>query len=101
MRKYQLITSLKMNFRMLFRKKLVLGILIIIPTFFILILRLTTSQNTIFFQLGIGEKNKLIRQVHANVSLVFVTVAMIGFLASFLALNVTQQYNNINRRLLF
>src|SRR5215831_12889103 len=99
MRRYQLMTSLAMNFRMLLRRKIVLAMLIIIPTLFIFIVRLTSSTDTIFFQLGIGNENNSIRQVQGNVILVFVTMATIGFLASFLALNVTQQYNNINRRL--
>jgi hypothetical protein len=73
--------------------------LIIIPTLFILIVRLTSSKDTFFFQLGIGDENNSIEQVQGNLILVFVTLATIGFLASFLALNVTQQYNNINRRL--
>jgi len=84
---------------MLLRRKIVLAMLIIIPTLFILIVRLTSSKNAFFFQLGIGDENNSIEQVQGNLILVFVTLATIGFLASFLALNVTQQYNNINRRL--
>ena len=99
MRKYQLQTSLTMNFRMLLRRKIVLAMLILIPSLFILIVRLTSSKNTVFFQLGITNENNLIKQVQGNLILVFVTLATIGFLASFLALNVTQQYHNINRRL--
>jgi hypothetical protein len=84
---------------MLLRRKIVLSMLVIIPVLFIFIVQLTSSKDIVYFQLGIGGDNNSIKEVQGNLILVFVTMATIAFLTSFLALNVTQQYNNINRRL--
>src|SRR5215471_15113048 len=99
MRKHPFFTSLGMNFRMLLRRKIILILLIVIPSLFILMVQLTSSEKDIVFRLGISDPNKLVKAPQVNVALVFITIATIGFLSSFLALNLTQQYNKVNRRL--
>ena len=94
------ITSLNMHFRMLMRRKIVLLLLSVIPCLFILIVHLTSSKNDIFFQVGIDASKTMIQAPEVNVALVFVTLATTGFLASFLSLNLVQQYQGINRRLI-
>ena len=93
-------TSLNMHFRMLMRRKIVLLLLTVIPCLFILMVQLTSSKNEIFFQVGIAASKTIIKAPEVNVALVFVILATTGFLASFLSLNLVQQYQEINRRLI-
>ena len=98
--RWKLITlSLAMHFKMLFRKKIVLILLAGIPCLFIFMVHLTSSSKIVLFQLGIDSKKTLITTAEINVALVFVTMATIGFLASFLSLSLVQQNSNVNRRL--
>lgn len=89
----------KMNMTMLLRRKVVVLLLTIIPCLFIAIVQLTSSDREIFFELGVSESGEMVKAVELNVALVFVSLATIGFLASFLSLNLVQEYENINRRL--
>jgi carbon starvation protein CstA len=78
-------TSLTMHFRMLMRQKIVLLLLAGIPTLFIFIVCLTASEREVFFRVGIAETKTMIKATEANVSLIFVSMATIGFyLPSFL-----------------
>ena len=94
-----LYTSLLMHFRMLMRQKIVILLMAGIPTIFIFIVQITASGREIFFQLGIAETKTMITATEANVSLIFVAMATIGFLSSFVSLSLVQQYRNVNRRL--
>ena len=100
MRWQRFLTSLKMHFRMLVRRKIVLLLLSVIPCLFILMVQLTSSKNEIFFQVGIADSITILKAPEVNVALIFVTLATTGFLASFLSLNLVQQYQGINRRLI-
>ena len=94
-----LLTSIIMHFRMLMRQKIVLLLLSGIPTLFIFIVQLTASEREILFEVGIAETKTMIKATEANVSLIFVSMATIGFLSSFVSLSLVQQYKNVNRRL--
>ena len=94
-----LITSISMHFRMLMRQKLVLLLLVGTPTLFIFTVQLTGSAKDILFEIGIAETKTMIKATEANVSLIFVSMATIGFLSSFVSLSLVQQYKNVNRRL--
>jgi hypothetical protein len=94
------ITSLNMHFKMLMRRKIVLLLLSVIPCIFILVVHLTSSKNEIFFELGMAYTKTMIKAPQVNVALVFVTLATTGFLSSFLSLNLVQQYQGVNRRLI-
>ena len=93
------ITSLTMHFRMLLRQKIVLLLLAGIPTLFIFIVQLTASEREVLFQVGNAETKTMIKATEANVSLIFVSMATIGFLSSFVSISLVQQYKNVNRRL--
>ena len=86
--------SYKMNMIMLLRRRVVISLLTIIPCLFIAVVRLTSSEREVFFKLGISQSNELIKGVEVNVALVFVSLATIGFLASFLSLNLVQEYES-------
>jgi hypothetical protein len=84
---------------MLMRQKIVLLLLVGIPTLFIFIVQLTGSARDILFEVGIAETKTMIKATEANVSLIFVSMAIIGFLSSFVSLSLVQQYKSVNRRL--
>ena len=94
------ITGLNMHFKMLMRRKIVLLLFSVIPCIFILVVHLTSSKNEIFFELGMADTKTMISAPQVNVALVFVTLATTGFLSSFLSLNLVQQYQGVNRRLI-
>ena len=94
-----LLTSFNMHFRMLMRQKIVLLLLLGIPALFIFIVQLTASEREILFEVGIAETKTMIKATEANVSLIFVSMATIGFLSSFVSLSLVLQYKDVNRRL--
>ena len=94
-----IIIGLLMHFKMLFRRKTVLLLLAGIPCLFIFMVHLTSSSKDVVFQLGIASKKTLIRTPEINMALVFVTMATIAFLSSFLSLSLVQQNKDVNRRL--
>ena len=94
-----LLTSFIMHFRMLMRQKIVLLLLLGIPTLFIFIVQLTASERDILFEVAIAETKTMIKATEANVSLIFVSMATIGFLSSFVSLSLVLQYKEVNRRL--
>lgn len=95
----QFVTSMRMHFNMLKRRTIVLLLLCIIPALFILVVYLTASPNDIAFQLASADTKTIVRTSQINLALVFVSLATIGFLAAFLSLNLVQQYQAANRRL--
>lgn len=99
MRTLFFIKAYSMNLKMLLRRRIVLLLLTIIPALFIAMVRFTSSSNDVYFQLGIANDSELVKAVELNVALVFVSLATIGFLASFLSLNLVQEYEQSNRRL--
>jgi len=92
-------TSLAMHFRILMRQKIVLILLVTIPSLFIFVVQLTASGRDVFFQVGIAGTKTVVNATEANISLIFVSMATIGFLSSFVALSLVQQYKSVNRRL--
>jgi len=88
-----------MHLRMLARQKAVLLLLITTPALFLVIVQFTASRNNIFFQLNITESTAVTRAKSVELSSVFVSMAVIGFLSSFVALSLVQQFKNANRRL--
>jgi ABC-2 type transport system permease protein len=99
MRWQRFMISLNMHFRMLMRRQIVLLLLSIIPCLFILMVQITSSKNKVFFQIGVAASKTMVTAPEVNVALIFITLATTGFLASFLSLNLVQQYQEVNRRL--
>lgn len=93
-------TGFLMIFKMLLRQKIVITLLLIIPAFFLSVVELTTSNRILPFQLASLGEEFLINISEKGISFIFFAVASSGFLVSFLALNLIQRNNKVNRRLI-
>ena len=89
-----------MILRMLVRQKIVIILLLIIPAFFLSIVEFTTSDRLLPFQLASVGDDVFINISEKGISFIFFAVASSGFLVSFLALNLIQKNNIVNRRLI-
>ncbi|MDB4273998.1 hypothetical protein N9869_01605 [Algibacter sp.] len=96
----KIITGLSMILRMLIRQKIVIILLLIIPVFFLTIVEFTTSERMLPFQLASLDEDVFINISEKGISFIFFAVASSGFLVSFLALNLIQKDNAVNRRLI-
>jgi len=96
----KVITGLSMILRMLVRQKIVIVLLLIIPAFFLTIVEFTTSDRMLPFQLASLNEDVFINISEKGISFIFFAVASSGFLVSFLALNLIQKNNAVNRRLI-
>jgi hypothetical protein len=88
-----------MILKMLFRRRVVLLLLIAMPVVFLSVVRLTASAKMILFQLASLDEMVFIEESQKQISLIFFSVTSTGFLVSFLALNLIQINSNVNRRL--
>lgn len=93
-------TGFLMIFKMLLRQKIVITLLLIIPAFFLSVVELTTSNRILPFQLASLGDEFFINISEKGISFIFFAVASSGFLVSFLALNLIQRNNKVNRRLI-
>jgi len=92
--------SIVMILRMLFRRRIVLILLIVIPVVFLSVVSFTTSDRVVPFRLASLKEEKFIEVSEKEISLLFFSVASVGFLVSFLALNLIQKNSDLNRRLI-
>jgi len=99
MKMSRIFTSLLMILRMLFRRRIVLILLGVIPAVFLSTVALTTSERLLPFRLASLEGEIFVEVSEQEISLVFFAVATAGFLMSFLALNLLQKSTHVNRRL--
>jgi hypothetical protein len=97
---YRIYESLSMILWMLFRRRIALILLAIIPVVFLSIVVITTPEKLLPFRLASLNKEVIIEISEKGISLIFLTVASAGFLVSFLALNLIQRNNEVNRRLI-
>ncbi|WP_242084895.1 hypothetical protein [Aestuariivivens sediminis] len=74
-------------------------LLLVIPAFFLSVVELTTSERFLPFQLASLDDDTFINISEKGISIIFFAVASTGFLVSFLALNIIQKNNAVNRRL--
>ena len=88
-----------MILKMLFRRRIVLILLVLMPVVFLSVVELTASAKAILFRLASLDKMVFIEETQKQISLIFFSVTSTGFLVSFLALNLIQINNNVNRRL--
>ncbi|MFD2892766.1 hypothetical protein ACFS5J_12160 [Flavobacterium chuncheonense] len=96
----KILTGLSMILKMLVRQKIVLILLMIIPAFFLTIVAFTTSDRILPFQLSSLDEEVFINISEKVISFIFFSVASSGFLVSFLALNLIQKNNAVNKRLI-
>jgi len=92
-------TALTMILRMLFRRRIILIALLVIPVVFLTIVELTAPTRFIPFRLASLDTSQFIRESLKKIALVFFAVTSCGFLVSLLALNLIQIENDVNRRL--
>lgn len=89
-----------MILRVLVRQKIVIILLLIIPAFFLTIVEFTSSDRMLPFQLASLDDDVFINISEKGISFIFFAVASTGFLVAFLALNLIQKNNTVNRRLI-
>jgi len=99
MRAKRVITGLSMILRMLFRRRIILIALVVIPVIFLTIVELTAPTRIIPFRLASLDIRVFIRESLKEIALVFFAVTSSGFLVSLLALNLIQIESDVNRRL--
>ncbi len=91
--------AVEMTARELLRSRLVLILLVVIPSLFYTIVGLTTTNRLIAFKLASIPEKALIEVSERSESLVFIGTAVAGLLASYLGLGLMQRQNEVNRRL--
>jgi hypothetical protein len=92
-------TGLSMILKMLFRRRIILISLVVIPIAFLTGVELTASPRMILFRLASLDEKIFVHESQKAIALVFFAVANTGFLVSFLALNLIQIESEVNRRL--
>jgi hypothetical protein len=92
-------TGVLMVLRMLFRRRVVLILLVLMPVVFLSVVEWTASTKMILFRLASLDKLTFIEETQKHISLIFFSVTSTGFLVSFLALNLVQINSEVNRRL--
>lgn len=93
-------TGLKMILLMLFRRRIILIALLVIPIVFLTIVELTAPSRIIPFRLASLDISVFIRRRLHDIALVFFAVTSSGFLVSLLSLNLMQIETDVNRRLI-
>ena len=96
----RILTGLSMVLRMLFRQRIVIILIVVIPAAFLSVVELTTTERLLPFRLASLDEKVFIEISEKGISFVFFAVASSGFLISFLALNLIQKNNEVNKRLI-
>jgi hypothetical protein len=81
-----------MSVRELLRSRIAVILFLIIPTLFYAVILLTTTHKEIVFRLASVSEEMFIRVSQRQEALVFIGLAAVGLLTSFLALNLTQKH---------
>jgi len=89
----------RMSVRELLRSRIALILFLVIPALFFAVILLTTTHKEIGFKLASVSEDAFIRVSQRREALVFIGLAAVGLLTSFLALNLTQKHAAANRRL--
>jgi hypothetical protein len=92
-------TGWVMTVRELIRNRFALILLFVIPSLFYVLVALTTSDRLLTFQLASISEKVFVEISERSESLMFIGLASMGLLTSFLALNLIQKHTNVNRRL--
>lgn len=92
-------TGALMTVRELMRNRLVLIMLFLIPSIFYTLVALTTTDQEIAFKLASVSEDTFVSVSQESESLIFIGVAAVGFLTSFIAMNLIRRDVEVNRRL--
>lgn len=93
-------TSGMMTLREIARNRFALVLLVTIPALFFTLVWLTTGDNPVAFRLASVSEDTIVEVSARQESLVFIGIAAVGLLASFLAMNLIQKNAGVNRRLI-
>ena len=99
MSRNRILTGSFMILRMLARRRIVLILLVVIPAVFLSVVEFTSSERSLPFRLASLDDEVFIEVAEKGINFIFFAVASAGFLVSFLALNLIQKNNDVNRRL--
>ena len=100
MRVRYILTASLMTFRELVRRKIVIILLVLIPSVFYAVTYLTADLSNIPFKLAAAEGEPIIMIPARYISLVFLGLASAGILAAFLSMNLIQRNIEVSRRLI-
>ncbi|MGW8316238.1 MAG: hypothetical protein ACWGNV_11600 [Bacteroidales bacterium] len=86
--------------REVFRRRIVILLLILIPSVFYVFINLTTDMTLIPFRLAAAEGEPGLMIPARHIGLVFMGLTSSGFLAAFLSMNLIQRNIQVTRRLI-
>ena len=89
-----------MTIKEIVRNRFALILLLTIPALFFALVWLTTGDNLVAFKLASVSESTVVEVSSRQESLIFIGVAAVGLLASFLAMNLIQRNSDVNRRLI-
>jgi uncharacterized membrane protein YidH (DUF202 family) len=92
-------TGWVMTVKELLRNRVAIILLFGIPTLFYALIVLTTRERTIAFKLASVSEETVVQVSERSESLIFIGLAAVGLLTSFLALSLIQRHSEPNRRL--
>jgi pimeloyl-ACP methyl ester carboxylesterase len=92
-------TGWLMTLRELGRSRIALILCFVVPSVFYAVVFLITSHRAIAFKLASVSEEAIVSVSQRNEGLVFIGLAAVGVLTSFLALHLTQKHPEVNRRL--
>ncbi|MCA1625605.1 MAG: ABC transporter permease [Acidobacteria bacterium] len=93
-------TSAVMTMREMARNRFALILLFTIPVLFFTLVSLTMGDNLVAFKLASISEETIVEVSAQKQSLIFIGVAAVGLLTSFLAMNLIQKDSDVNRRLI-
>ena len=92
--------SISMTVKELLRNRMAVILFFIIPTLFYLLIVLTTTGRLISFKLSAISESTFIQVSEHNESLIFIGMASVCLITSFISLNLLQKNWEVNRRLM-
>lgn len=92
-------TAISMTLKELLRNRVAIILFFIIPTLFYFLIVLTTTDKLIAFKLSAISEQTFVQVSEQNESLVFIGMAAVSLLTSFISLNLLQKNWEVNRRL--
>jgi hypothetical protein len=94
-------TALIMTVTELRRRRIILILLLVVPAVFYSVILVVSTDEPIWFQLAAIEAEDYLNVSERSESLVFIGLAAVGLLSSFIAMNMAQKDRETNRRLVF
>ncbi len=93
-------TAFRLTARGLLRRRIVLFLLLLIPSVFFSVILIISTEEPLWFQLTAFEEEDHIRVIQRHEALVFIALAAVGVLTSFLAMNLAQKDAEVHQRLI-